>query len=161
MENETNSNQISWTVSEYESHAKNNNWYILAGIIAVGSIIYAYFTQNFMFILIIIIIAFLLILREKDNIESIPVHLTPQGLFIGQKFYDYDEFKNFLVLYKPQENIKNLYFEFTNGIKQRVSISLKNTDPGKIRSYLLKYLDEDLDRTGMPISEKLTKFLKL
>ncbi len=161
MENETNSNQISWTVSEYESHAKNNTWYIIAGIIAISSIVYAYFTNNYMFILIIIITAFLLILREKDNIESININLTPEGIFVGQKFYDYDEFKDFLVLYKPQQDIKNLYLEFNSGIKQRVSISLENMDPSQVRNYLLKYLHEDSERVGIPVSEKLTKFLKL
>jgi len=51
--------------------------------------------------------------------------------------------------------------EFKNPIKPRLSIPLRSLDPLTIRNYLVKYLDEDLERTEPPLSEQLTKRLKL
>ena len=89
------------------------------------------------------------------------VELSPEGLKLGQKFYSYDELKNFCVLYRPKESIKNLYFEFKNNMRPRLSLPLRNLDALTVRNFLVRYLDEDLERSNPPLSEQLTKLLKL
>ena len=68
---------------------------------------------------------------------------------------------NFSVVYKPKQEIKNLYFEFQNSIKPRLSIPLNNINPINIREYLLKYLKEDLTRKNIPVSEELAKLFRI
>jgi hypothetical protein len=91
----------------------------------------------------------------------INIVLNDEGIVVGRKFYDYDELKNFSVLYKPKQGVRNLYFEFKNGLKHRLSIGLDGMDPIVIRDYLLRYLHEDLERTDLPLSESLARLLKL
>ncbi len=86
--------------------------------------------------------------------------LGAEGLNLGQSFHDYDEFKNFSVIYKPNLGINKLYLEF-KGIRQRLSLSLGELNPLDVRNFLLQYLEEDLDRTNEPLSEQLTKLFKL
>ena len=69
--------------------------------------------------------------------------------------------KNFSIIYKPKDEIKNLYFEYKNPIHPRLSIPLLDKNPLQIREYLLKYLAEDLDRTDQPVSEALGRLFKL
>ena len=152
---------ISWQVPEYEKHKRNKSWYIFAGIIGLLFLVYAIYTKNFLFAVIIIIVALIIILHDSREPDLVKINITDEGIIVGRKFYDYDEIKNFSIVYKPKQNVKNLYFEFKNAIRQRLSIPLININPLTIRETLLKYLPEDLDRTDQPLSEGLAKMFKL
>ena len=84
-----------------------------------------------------------------------------EGISIGSKFYDYDEFKHVSVIYKVRDNTKNLYLTFSNALKNRLSIPLMDQDPLLVRNFLVSYIEEDLDRTDEPLSESLSKLLRL
>lgn len=158
---EQNSNEISWTVPEFEKHERSKNWYIWAGIISVFLLIFAVFTSNFLFAIIIVTAALITIIHDGKNADPVDIIIDEDGIVVGRKFYDYDVLKNFSVLFKPKEDLKNLYFEFKNPTKQRLSIHLSDRDPLQIRDLLLKYLSEDLERTNMPLSENISKLLKI
>jgi hypothetical protein len=91
----------------------------------------------------------------------VDVEIGPEGVKIGAKFFDYDEIKNFSVLYKPKQSVKSMYLEFKNSMRPRLAIPLRRMDALTVRNYLVRYLDEDLERTDPPLSEQLTKLLKL
>jgi hypothetical protein len=152
---------ISWQVPEYDKHEKTKSWYIFYSIVAFLLILYSFFSGNFLFAVIIIIAAIVIVLRDGQNPAMVKISLEPEGITVGKKFHDFDEFKNFSIIYKPKEEIKNLYFEYKNSLKPRLSIHLKNNNPLLIRKNLLKYLPEDLDRTDQPLSEALAKIFKL
>ena len=58
----------------------------------------------------------------------VDIELGPEGIKIGQIFYDYDEINNFSVLYKPNQSVKNLYLEMKSSLHPRVSIPLRRLD---------------------------------
>ena len=152
---------ISWPVPEYDKHEKGGGWYIFYSLIAFLLILYSFLSGNFLFAVIIIIAAIVIVLRDGQEPDFVKISLTEEGVIVGKKFYDYDEFKNFSIVYKPKQEIKNLYFEFNNSLKPRLSIPLKKMNPLLIRKSLLRYLPEDLDRTDRPLSEELGKLFKL
>ena len=152
---------ISWPVPEYDKHEKGGGWYIFYSLIAFLLILYSFLSGNFLFAVIIIIAAIVIVLRDGQEPDFVKISLTEEGIMVGRKFYDYDEFKNFSIVYKPKQEIKNLYFEFNNSLKPRLSIPLKKMNPLLIRKNLLRYLPEDLDRTDRPLSEELGKLFKL
>jgi len=152
---------ITWLVPETEKHHRSKKWYIWAGSIAIFFLIYAIFTLNFLFAIIIISFATIITISDNRNIEKIEILLDEEGIHTGRTFYDYDLIKDFSILYKPKDNLGNLYFEFNNTLKQRLSIPLEDQDPIIIRDFLLKYLEEDLDRTNPPLSESLSRLLKI
>jgi len=152
---------ISWPVPEYDKHEKGGGWYIFYSLIAFLLILYSFLSGNFLFAVIIIIAAIVIVLRDGQEPDFVKISLTEEGVIVGKKFYDYDEFKNFSLVYKPKQEIKNLYFEFNNSLKPRLSIPLKKMNPLLIRKSLLRYLPEDLDRTDRPLSEELGKLFKL
>ncbi|MDD5294608.1 MAG: hypothetical protein PHP21_01650 [Patescibacteria group bacterium] len=152
---------IDWQVPEYDKHEKGKNWYIFYSLLAFLLIIYSFFSGNFLFAVIIIIAAVVIVLRDGQEPDLVKISLTEEGVTVGKKFHDYDEFKNFSIVYKPQQEIKNLYFEFNSTIRPRLSIPLRKMNPLLIRKSLLRYLPEDLDRTDRPLSEELGKLFKL
>lgn len=152
---------ISWEVPEYDTHDRTRNWYYVAGVIGVLLLVYSVITSNFLFAGIIIIAALVIILTDGKEPQKVQIRLTDEGVEVGRKFYDYDEIKDFAIVYKPKMGVKNLYFEFKTVTKPRLSIPLLDRDPLIIRDKLLKYLQEDLERTDQPLSEGLAKMFKL
>jgi len=151
----------SWIISEHEKHYRESSWFIIAGAISFILLIYSIYTSNFLFALIIMITAFVIILNEGKEPLKLKFFITEDGIIVGRKFYDYDEIKDFSIIYKPREDIKRLYFEFKNSFRPRLSIPLLKNNPLPIRDTLLKYLKEDLERTSEPLSEAISKLFKL
>jgi hypothetical protein len=170
---QSNQNKLRWPVPEYHVPERNRNWYIAAGAFIFLCLFFSFFTisnwhivflnykSNFLFAMIIIISAVIMYLNENQPPRMIDVELGPEGVKIGSRFYDYDVLKNFSVLYKPRESLKSLYFEFKRSAHPRISIPLRRLDALTVRNFLIRYLDEDLERENQPLSEQLTKLLKL
>jgi hypothetical protein len=152
---------IVWFIPEYHKHERGRNWYIAAIGIASVFMLYSFWTGNFLFAIIIIITSIIYILTENEKSIMVKIKLNEEGVTVGQNFFDYDEFEDFAVVYKPKQDIKKLYFVFKNPIKQRLSINLENMNPLQIRKRLLNYLPEDLERTDETLSESLARIFKL
>ena len=93
--------------------------------------------------------------------ELVDVVITTEGIQVDTAFYDYDMIKNFSVIYKPRDQVKALYLEFNNVIRPRLTIPLNEANPVQVRSQLLKFLMENLDRTDEPNTDYLSKKLKI
>ncbi|MFA5131459.1 MAG: hypothetical protein WC467_03460 [Patescibacteria group bacterium] len=170
---QTDQKYLQWQVPEYRIPQRSRNWYLIASAFLVICIFFSFFTitrwhlaflgynSNFLFVLIIIIAGAIMYTNERHEPLMVNFEIGPEGVRIGSHFYDYDDLKNFCVLYKPKQSIKNLYFEFKTTSRPRLSIPLRRMDALTVRNFLVRYLDEDLDRSNPPLSEQLTKLLKL
>jgi len=170
---EKTSEYIRWQVPEYRVPKRDKKWYFIAGTLAFIMIFFCFFTirgwhlawlgtsVNFLFALFLIIVIIIMTVNESRPPLMISVELGPEGIRVGSRFYDYDAIKNFVVLYKPKQSLKNLYFEFKGSIQPRLSLPLRRLDALTVRNFLARYLDENLERTERPLSEQLTKMLKL
>ncbi|MDD2684380.1 MAG: hypothetical protein PHY21_09700 [Candidatus Cloacimonetes bacterium] len=164
---------LRWQIPEYHKPKRSRNWYIAALIFALIALFFCFFTiqswqlvflgmaSNFLFALIILTAIIIMIINDSQPAMMVDFELGPEGVKIGRRFYDYDEIKNFAVIYKPKDSVKNLYMEYKNSIRPRLSVPLRRQDALTVRNFLIRYLDEDLDRTDPPLSEQLTKLLKL
>jgi len=170
---QNNAQYLRWEVPEYRRPERGRNWYITAGILMFLLLFFCFFgfqgwrlvflglAANFLFALIIIIAAILMLINDSRPALMVEVELGPEGVRVGQGFYDYNQFRNFAVLYQPKQSVKQLYFEYKTGLRPRLSLPLRRLEALAVRNFLIKYLDEDLDRTEIPLSEQLTKLLKL
>lgn len=170
---QTNQKYLHWQVPEYRIPQRNRTWYIIATLFLLICIFFSFFAisnwqivflgynSNFLFVLILIVSAAIMYTNERREPLMINFELGPEGIKIGSKFYDYDDIKNFSVLYKPKQSLKNLYFEFKTSARPRLSIPLRRMDALTVRNFLIRYIDEDLERNNAPLSEQLTKLLKL
>ncbi len=166
-------NRLSWPIPEYKKPDRGKYWYILASLFVFLCVFFSFFTisnwnliflgpnSNFLFALIIVIAAIIMLINESQEPMILDFTLGPEGVRVGKKFYDYDEFRHFAVIYKPKQSVKQLYLEFKNSIRPRLSVPLRRMDALTVRNYLVKYLDEDLERTDPPLSEQLTQFFRL
>ncbi len=161
QKNEYGQEIFSWQVPEYEKHARGKYWYFGASLTALLLVFYAVWTSNFLFAAIILVGSIVIFLNDIRQPELVRFSITNEGLLVGRRFYDYDEIKDFSLVYKPKQGVKNIYFEFKNRLKPRLSIPLLDINPLPIRENLLRYLTEDLERTDQPTSEALGRMFKL
>lgn len=152
---------MSWEIPEYDKHERTTGWYIMAGLICLGLMIYGFYTANYLFVIIIFLFVGLNVInyfRQPDLLEFI---ITTEGIIIGTNFYDFDDIKDFSVIYKPSRNVRTLYLNFKSILRPRLSIPLADVNPVDVREHLIKYLAEDLERTDEANSDYIAKKLKL
>jgi len=150
----------SWRVPEFEKHQRSIIWYIGFGLLGTALLIYAFWTMNFLFALIIIIAAFVVYIQEKTEPRQVKFLISAKGIKIGKKFYPYKDINKFWILYNPPE-VKKLYFTFNNMLSFRLMVPLKNQNPLKIRDILLQFLEEDLEKEEEPMSEVVGRWAKI
>jgi len=152
---------FSWKVLERENYQHSRQWMLAFGLIAFGLLIIAILTNNYMFALVILLVSFIIIFNEHEEPRKLDFVIGTEGIMLADKFYDYDEFKSFSVLYKPAQDLKALYFDFRSIWHRDLIIPLFDNNPLPIRENLLKYLKEDLERTDESLDEVIGKILKL
>jgi len=160
MPNNQNKITIEWPVPEYRQHERSRRWYIIALATFALLMLYSFFTANFLFALILIIAGIIIVLQDKHQPPSIDFAITEDGIALGRDFYDYSKLQSFWIFYEPDE-AKTLFFEFKNKIRPRLGVPLFDKNPLHVRSELLKFLTEDVSRENEPVSEQLSRLLKL
>ncbi|MFA5248149.1 MAG: hypothetical protein WC415_02805 [Patescibacteria group bacterium] len=173
---------ITWKIKERGNEKKDKRWYLLAGVVGLAMFIYAALTANFIFAIILVFAAFLVIFSDQTEKQSFEVSLSDHGVQVGKEFYTYEQLEDFFIVYRPEENIKNLYIHFKrfarpslpenepkgfswlifllNFSRSRFSIPLEDMNPLLIRKNLLKYLKENAERTDIPLSERLSSLFR-
>lgn len=150
-----------WQVYESDNHQKSKKWFVLAGLIFTALLIYAFFTKNFSFAVILIIAAAIIIIKDNQPTKVLDVRLSYKGVKVGDRFFDIDKLKKFAIIYKPEQDKKALIFEFKNGLHPEMIIPFNEVNPLPIRENLLKYLEEDLERDDIPTTDMINRLLKL
>ena len=151
---------INWSFPELEKPERSKRWYIWTTLIGLLLLVFAVVSQNFLFGLIIILVAIILFAYHHKEIENVEFAILDDGIIVGEKFFRFSEIKNFWIIYEPPY-VKNLYFEFKSSIKPRLTIPLNDINPVKVREILLEFLEEDISKETEPLSESIGKRLKL
>jgi len=151
---------VNWEVDEYAQHQRSKMWYILAGVIGIGLIIYSVVTSNFLFAVIILMSAVIMILSEFSKPEKIPVVITTNGVVIGDVYYDYQSIRDFSVVYDPPD-VKLLYLDFFAMSHPMLSVSLEDIDPNIVRESLLPFCIENLKRNQEDLTDLMRRLYKL
>jgi hypothetical protein len=149
-----------WFIKEYEQYDRGNRWYLVMILAGVLLVIYALFTANYLFALVIILFGIVLYVHEMQPPLEVYFAITETGIIIGRKFYKFSELGSFWMIYNPPD-VKNLYFRIKNVVRYRLKIPLHNFDPRPIRDYIKQYLIEEMDQEEEPISDRLARILKI
>ena len=128
-----------WWLEEYEQYDHSRRWYLVAMLVFAALFAYALFTQNYLFVLIIVIMGIIVYLHDMHTPLKVYFAITETGIILGKKFYRYSELSNFWIIYNPPD-VKNLYFTLSNIVKHRLQVPLMNYDPRPVRDYLNRYL---------------------
>ncbi len=149
-----------WDFPEFTQYDRSIFWYFWVGLIGIILLVYALWTANFLFAIIIGLTTFIIYLDHRHEPENLKFQITEDGLVIGKDFYPYKNLKKFWIIYEPP-TVKNLYIDTPQILKKELSIPLGNINPITVRRALLKYLDEDLSQEEESSTDRWARWLKL
>ena len=150
---------LSWESWEFAPLERSRLWYIIASIIAIGVIVYAIYTANFIFAISIMMMGVITLISNFRKPRRIEIFLTNLGVVVGSEFYAYEDMKDFSIVYKPP--VKNLYLDFKSVWQPMVSIPLEDINPNEVRETLLPYAFENLEREDENLTDVLRRLYKL
>ena len=150
-----------WNFPEYIKYQRGRVWYVLVFGIGGAMFLYAIFDGNFLFALILFLFAIILFPHHRSEPMNLLCTIFDAGIQIGDKFYLYREIKSFSVIYEPPL-VKMLYIvPKSHIVRHEISIPLQKENPLHIRSLLLDFLEEDLDREEESDNDKWGRLLKI
>lgn len=149
-----------WSFREFNPRERSTAWWVVAGIIGAAIVTYAIVTANFLFALIVLMVAIIFVTESRRQPKRLDCLITGSGAAVGKKFWRWSELDSFWIAYRPPE-ITNLYLVPKNPLDPRVRIPLERMNPLTVRQHLTQYLTEDLSREDEPTSEALSRLLKL
>lgn len=142
---------LQWDAPEFQQVARPQQWYILFALAGIGLVIYAIFTANYLFALLIVILAIVLNQYFNRKPDTIKVGITREGIVVNNRFYAYDaDLASFWILYNPPE-LKTINFAHRSSVQPDIVIQLEDQNPLKIREILLNYLPEDIEKEEHPV----------
>ena len=74
---------LSWTFPEFIQHQRGRAWYIAFFAMIIGLVVLGFFTANYTFIAVIIMAAFVLILRFRRIPHQVEISITEKGVVVG------------------------------------------------------------------------------
>jgi len=151
---------FAWEVAESHQALRSRRWYIVSALIALGLLVYAIWTFNFLFALIIVLTSLIIAADQLRGNKQTNFAITTNGITVDDHFYPYHEINNFWIIYQPPE-AKYLYFDYKSKFRPKLMIPLENQNPVAIREFLLTYLFEDLAREHELFSDAVSRVLRL
>jgi len=151
---------LQWQFTDRRPHDRGRLWYVIAILSGLGLLIYALSSANFLFALIIVMFA--LVIYVSSIAEPVPTYfsVTDEGIEFGNDFHPYREIDKFWFYYEPP-TVTNLYITVKGAIGSRLTVDLTDQDPNAVRKYLGAFVQEDLEQVDEPLSDTLSRILKI
>ncbi|OGY85474.1 MAG: hypothetical protein A2233_04130 [Candidatus Kerfeldbacteria bacterium RIFOXYA2_FULL_38_24] len=150
-----------WSFPEYGKPQRGKLWYAVAVIFGGLLLWYALKDGNFLFALIILLFALIIITHHRTEPLEVTFTVYEAGMQIGDKFYRFREIDAFAVIYEPPA-VKQLYLKPKRAlVKREISIPLMTQNPVEVRSLLLDFVEEDLEHEEESLNDQLTRLFKL
>lgn len=149
-----------WEFPEHAVYRRTFQWYLIVGVILLGIIIYAIVVENFLFAIFLIVFALIIFLHTRNKPLMLKLKIFEDGLQVGNRFYEWNEIKNFRIVYRPPE-VKRLYLDLKNCFLPDFSVPLEKENPIEIRRVLKEYLAEDLSKEEETLLDSFSRWLKI
>lgn len=151
--------RMEWFAPEYQQHERHPVWFIYLGIIAAILTIYALVVGNYLFAIIVVMLAIIINMLARKEPETLHLAITRHGFKVNEKLYTYeDDLESFWILYRPP-HLKTLNFQRKQRILPTLTFQLADQNPLKVREILLDYLPEDINKEEH-YADKLARQLK-
>lgn len=150
---------FTWDILEYPQFQRSLGWYVLAMLLGLSLIIYSLVIRNYLFVLIVILVVFIIMMRTFEAPRRLKVQIAEDGVIIGNQFFPYENLSNFYIVYRPPL-VKKLFFSFKNSMPP-LSLDLKEIDPVSLRTQLLELMEEDLEKEHQGLDDILETLFKL
>lgn len=136
------STEVSWTASEYIAHQKNTGWYVLLGLGAVAAAVVVFLlTRDKISSGMVVVVAVMFGIFAARQPRVLAYQVTQGGVKIGEKFFQYGDFKSFSVL--DEGHISSILLMPLKRFMPGVSMYYPPEQEEKIVNVLVNYLPHE------------------
>jgi len=128
-------NEIHWEAKEFAYHPKDSQWFITAGIVALGVFVSLLILKNIFGAATILLFFIIIYLYATKKPDIIPVTINTRGVAVKNKLTPYSNIASFWILYEPP--IKELILIRKEHFTPKITIPLGTVNPIEVRNILL------------------------
>lgn len=138
--------KMRWQAREFIQYDRNPAWMSVIYLVAALILIYAIWTMNFLFAVLIVLAVITIYVFTQRKPKLLDMAIMKKGFKIDNLLYTFDDdLENFWILYNPPD-LKTLYFKRKQSFFPQLIIQLEDQNPMKVRDLLLKSLPEDVEQ---------------
>jgi hypothetical protein len=132
-------NYISWTASEFIAHEKSAGWHVILVLVAVVVAVLTWFiTKDIITPVVIIVAGVILSFYGGRRPNQLQYQLGDQGLQVGNRYYDFNDFRSFAVV--PEGAIASIALTPSKRFSPLVTLYFDPQDGDKIIDILGMHL---------------------
>jgi hypothetical protein len=132
-----------WRSPEHRFDKKANDWYWTLGIIVVGAAVLAFYFNNFLFGVFLIIAGFTVGFLSYKETKEISVKVTDKGMILGKNLYPWRSYKSFWIEDEHTHGARIL-LNPTNAFLPLVIMPInEELDLNDLREVILEFLEEE------------------
>jgi hypothetical protein len=130
---------VSWTASEFISHDKSAEWYLM---LAIGGIILAFFlyliTKDFVTLGVVLAATVIFGVYASHKPRQLPYRVDSQGISIGNRRFSYNDFRSFSIM--PEGAFSSVYLMPLKRFSPPTSIYYGPEEEEKVITIIAKHL---------------------
>lgn len=150
--------EINWQMEEPNLTPKSNDWYWALAIFGLAIIVFSILLKNYLFIVIVVLIALIFYFSKNKELELINFRLDAEGLHIDGKLYHYEGFESFWIFPAHTHatdgattllHEREIAFRYKRRLAPLLIVPFHDNDESQIRKILTKHLSENEEEESM------------
>lgn len=149
---------LGWEFDEYERYERGTAWYVVAGIVLMGTLILAFATRNFLFAVMIVMLVAVFYLRHVNHPRRLRCSIGEGSITVDGRRYLYEDIEEFAVIV-PESGRPVLSIN-PAGLHLRMRVPMMDgVDPADVRALLMQHVQEsdDQEESGGDVIGKILR----
>ncbi|OGD49850.1 hypothetical protein A2608_03365 [Candidatus Azambacteria bacterium RIFOXYD1_FULL_44_10] len=142
--------RLEWQAEETLSAPRSPEISLALTIIALGLLFFGIITKNYLFVVIIVLVGFILYMQRQKGIQSLFFAVEKDGVEINGKPYRYDSFQSFWIFGKEHEHGQELALRSERRFSPLFLIPIPHSiDANRLRELMLEHLPEKVEKESL------------
>jgi len=147
-----------WEVPPHEKYERGTLWWVIAGIVGLAIFVYAIYSKNFAFALMLIMFLVVAIIAKNNDHQKMNIVISDQGILVDHLMLGYHQVREFSIL----ENLGKLYLFPSRIMGSHICIEIPDdVDINSLRMVLRSGISENVERNSEPWMDVISRKLKL
>ncbi len=134
---------MEWHSPEHHFDKKTNDWYWILGVVVLGSSVLAFWFDNFLFGIFIIIAGATVGMLSYKETKIVPIKITAKGVVFGKFLYPWMSYRSFWIEDEYTHGYRILMHPVSSYLPLTVIPVNEEVPLNDVREILLGFLEEE------------------
>jgi hypothetical protein len=134
---------LEWHSPEHHFDKKTNDWYWILGVIVLGASVLAFYFDNFLFGIFIIIAGLTISMLSYKETKVVPIKIVTKGIIFGKFLYPWMSYRSFWIEDEHIHGYRILMHPVNSYLPLTVIPINEEVDLNDVRDILLEFLAEE------------------